>query len=1123
MISSVERTLAQSNIVPDNTLGTETSRVITNSDGLPIENISGGAYRGVNLFHSFREFNVDEGRAVYFTNPAGIENILSRVTGRNRSQILGKLGVLGNANLFLINPNGIIFGPNASLDVNGSFVVTSANAIQFGEQGFFSASFPETPPLLTINPSALFFNQVGAGSIENRSIASAGVNSTGNPVFGLRVPNGQSLLLVGGDIALNSGGLNALGGRVELAGAASPGTIGLSFNDSNLALTFPNQVVRGDVSLTNKAFINVAADGGGAIALHAKNINLSGGSSLNAGILAGLGTPEIKAGDVTLNATQAISLSQSSRIINQVSQDATGNAGNINLQTGSLNLTEGSQLNARTLGRGNSGNVFVDVSGAVTIDGEDSNGFPSGIINQVQRSAIGNGGDINIKAESLTLTRGSLVSASTLGRGNSGNVFVDVSGTVTIDGEDSNGSPSRIMSLVQPFAVGNGGDINIKAESLTLTQGGTVTASTFGKGNSRNILVDVKGAVIIDGKGGNYSVIANQIQESAVGNGGDISIKAESLTLTRRGLLSTATLGRGNSGNISVDVKSAVTIDGAEGEDFVSAVRSEVAPSAIGNSGNINIKAESLTLKQGGFVNTSTLGKGDSGNILVNVSGALTLEGVDSSSVTYPSRIASQVLPSAIGDGGDINIKAGSVTLKQNGTLNTAIFGKGNAGNISMDVKGAVTVDGKNSDSFGGFIATQVTESAVGDGGDINIKAESLSLTQGGSLTASTFGQGNGGNIFVDVKGAITVDGEGSNGFPSGINTEVAPSAIGNGGDINVKAESLSLTQKGTVSASTSGQGNSGNIRVNLTMPTSKLILSDGARIQASTLGQGKGGNIQIEASDSVNLTNDAKISVNSQGQGNAGELGITTGSLTLRGRSRLLADTVSSEGGNIQLQVRDILLLSDKSGISTTAGQQGAGGNGGNIDINTNFLVAVPSENSDITANAFEGRGGLIGISTQGIFGLKKRESLTPLSDITAFSQQNPQFDGEIVINIENPDISNELVALPTNLVDVGRLITQGCSVGRVITDKQESQFIVTGRGGLPPQPGEALRIPAIAVHGSTFVAEKQDQSPDITTTPLVEANGWRFDEHGQVILTAATTSGSASFGTQQRECHGF
>ena len=176
-----ERTFAQSQIVPDRTLETESSVVTPNvviqgltSDAqgqeLKVLRVDGGAIKGANLFHSFGEFNVGEGRGVYFTNPQGIENILSRVTGANRSEILGRLGVLGNANLFLINPNGIVFGQNASLDVEGSFFATTAEAIALGKQGYFSATQPQQSSLLSVSSGALFFNQAAAqpGNIINR-------------------------------------------------------------------------------------------------------------------------------------------------------------------------------------------------------------------------------------------------------------------------------------------------------------------------------------------------------------------------------------------------------------------------------------------------------------------------------------------------------------------------------------------------------------------------------------------------------------------------------------------------------------------------------------------------------------------------------------------------------------------------------------------------------------------------------------------------------------------------------------------------------------------------------------------------------------------------------------------
>ncbi|PAX46956.1 hypothetical protein CK510_28950 [Brunnivagina elsteri CCALA 953] len=202
--------LAQSNLVQDNTLGSEASRVIFNSRNTPNEAIEGGAQRGQNLFHSFREFNVSENRGVYFhvLDPS-IQNIFARVTGSNRSDIFGTLGTRqlidgnlsrSNANLFVMNPNGIIFGGNASLDINGSFYGTTANGIQFGNQGNFSTINPQTPGVLTVNPSALFFDAVAKqGEIVNRSID------------GLEVLPGRALGLVGGNIFLEGGtGSNAI-------------------------------------------------------------------------------------------------------------------------------------------------------------------------------------------------------------------------------------------------------------------------------------------------------------------------------------------------------------------------------------------------------------------------------------------------------------------------------------------------------------------------------------------------------------------------------------------------------------------------------------------------------------------------------------------------------------------------------------------------------------------------------------------------------------------------------------------------------------------------------------------------------------------------------------------------
>ncbi|MBN3870915.1 MAG: filamentous hemagglutinin N-terminal domain-containing protein, partial [Nostoc sp. JL33] len=426
IFGSENHALAQ--ITPDGTLGDRSSRITPNVNikGSAADRIDGGAIRGANLFHSFREFNVGESQRVYFANPTGISNILTRVTGSNISNILGTLGVNGSANLFLINPNGILFGNNSRLDVAGSFVASTANSFVFGNGLEFSATNPQTPsPLLTVNPSALLFNQLAAGRIENRSIAPAGIDPAGLNASGLRVGDGKSLLLVGGNVSIDGGKLNAYGGRVELGGLAASGNVNLLFNGDNLSLKFPLNVTRASVSLTNEAGVFVQGAGGGDITINAQNVEILGKSALNAGIGAGLGTPETVAGDITLNATEEIKIADFGSVINNlVEKGAFGNGGNITIDSGNLSLSDQAGIDASTYGQGNAGNVTVRAKNAISF--ADTSGIGS------VAAGVGNGGNIDINAATLSLTDGASLATFTrgasdtqpAGKGDAGNVNV---------------------------------------------------------------------------------------------------------------------------------------------------------------------------------------------------------------------------------------------------------------------------------------------------------------------------------------------------------------------------------------------------------------------------------------------------------------------------------------------------------------------------------------------------------------------------------------------------------------------------------------------------------------------------------------------------------------------------
>lgn len=943
------RAIAQSNILPDETLDLESSVVLTDVEGLPVEIILGGATREQNLFHSFEEFNISQERAALFFIPDGtIQNVLARVTGSNRSEILGTLGTFElvdgefsptSANFFLINPNGIIFGPEASLAVGGSFVSTTANAIQFGDRGFFSASVPDVPsPLLTVNPSALVFNQLNPGGIENRSVAPAGIDPSGGvEIFGLRVLDGKSLLLVGGDVLMDGGQLHALGGRIELGGVFGGGTVELNIDQDNFSLSFPDSLARANVALTNRAVIDVVAGGGGSVAINAEDVNFSGESNLFSGIGQGLGSPDSQAGDVEITATGTVTLSGMSVV---------------------------------------------------------SSGFSGG---------TGSNGNLSISAERVNIFDGSIINSSTFGLGDAGNIRVQANDTIAIAGSGIDGRPSSVLSGIastsETTAIGRGGDISLQAQRIVLADSGQVAASNLsGQGRAGNIQVDA----------------------------------GESFSLMGGALLQSLTIGQGDAGNIAIRAGNTVQLDGFSADGTISSINSSVGSS----SGEV--------------------GNGRGGDIRINTQ---TLH------LTNTASITTEVKPGSTGTGGNITLEVERLAVEGGAEVSASTFGEGDAGNLLIQAGDTVEVFGISPFNSPSILTTQVNPGARGRGGNLTIATRHLSVRDGNQISTSTFGIGDAGNLTIRADQSLEVVGTSPDGqFFSSLSAGVGATSVGIGGD--------------------------------LTIATDNLVVRDRAQ-----------------------------VAVNSQGTGPAGSLGISARSILLDNQGKLTAETASGQGGNIRLRSQERLLLRNESRISTTAGTNLAGGDGGNITIDTPFIIAVPQENSDITANAFTGRGGRVEINAQGILGTQFRPRLTPRSDITASSTFG--VNGVVEINTLNVDPSRGLVALPSNLVDASGLIAQGCSA-RNRTDTRPGEFIITGRGGLPPNPAESLNSEAVLTGwitpDSTTEANNQDEilatqpvNPDETSTAqetlnshagsaIDEAQGWMMSADGNLVLVSQT-----------------
>jgi filamentous hemagglutinin family protein len=793
--------LAQS-VTLDGSLGAE--RPLTGPNYRVQQN--DGRSAGNNLFHSFRQLNLDTGESITFESAPNIRNIFSRVTGGTPSVIDGLIETESRgASLFLLNPSGIVFGRNASLNVGRSFAASTADAIGFGDQGVFSASVTNDPSaLLTMNPSALIFNQINAKAIVNRSIASAGVSPSGNNIFGLRVPDGQSLLLVGGDVNLDGGRIEAFGGRVEIGGLSGTGIVALNSNGS---LKFPDEVAQSNVILNN-AVIDTVAGGGGSIAINARNFNASQASILQTGIGAGLGNANSQAGDISLNATGQIQIDRASLVLNFIGLGAMGNAGDIRINTGSLSLLNASRLENPIYGTGNAGRVIINARDTVSFNGGDNIGFTSGIFNDVNETGIGQGGNVKIHARAFSLTNGATISASLYGRGNAGDIIINARDAVVIKGFRRIGDRilfSGIFSNIQTDAQGNGGTIQIATGTFSMINSAEIDVGNFGRGNAGTVIINARDTAVLD-----QGNIFSDVEENAVGQGGSIRINTGSLFLRRGAELVTTTRSQGDAGSVIINARDRVSLEGegtslSEAGMFPSAILSDVTQDGQGQGGDIQINAGSLSVTGGAELSVETSGRGDAGNILINARN-VSFDGA-SRNERYPSFGGSAVTLGAIGDGGDIQINATSLSLTNGAQLSSSSVGQGIAGRIEIGSR-SVLLDNQ---------AALFARTASGRGGNISLNAQDLLLLRHNSQISTTAGTaqsgGNGGNISINSNFIVAVSSENSDITANAFTGRGGIARINTQGIFGIQSRSQ-LTSQSDITAS-SERGIQGVVTIN--------------------------------------------------------------------------------------------------------------------------------------------------------------------------------------------------------------------------------------------------------------------------------------------------------------------
>ncbi|MEH2002613.1 MAG: filamentous hemagglutinin N-terminal domain-containing protein [Nostoc sp.] len=641
---------ASAQITPDGTLPNNTS---VTREGNTF-NITGGTQAGGNLFHSFGEFSVNTGGIASFNNALDIQNIISRVTGGSVSSIDGIISTKGTANLFLINPSGIIFGQNASLNIGGSFLASTASAVKFADSFEFNATSPQTTPLLTVSvPIGLQFEG-----------AAGGIHVEGS---NLKMQPGKTLALVGGDVTLHGGertplkqsDLTAPGGRVELGGMAGTGTIGLNVDSNNVFLSSPHNPVQTEISApelflsypdnVTKAnlFAYQSFVEGNSIQLQGKQITLTGGSVI-------LATDFSYLNLLTGNPTTYVRSPQ---------------GGNVSINAEILSVRDGSEVVGVNTGINTIDNLddFFVTGAKLTVNASNSVEVTGSVIRV--SSFYKTSEELAISTKRLILRDGGKVVSLAPGidQQGGGNLTINASDSVEITGiskerfsdllndfSEDGRSISGIFSTV--FNIGNAENINVNTKRLLIQDGARISASTFSYGKAGNININASDSVELNGTSADGLVRSGLFATSTVSSGGNITIKTGRLNVQNRAQVNVA------SEPTPQDIQNSIT--------------------SFGSAGNIDIQADNIYLNNQAVLDASSF-SGAGGNISLQAEDILLLR--RNSKISAISGI-----PGGIGQDGNINIdtKFLAAVPSENSDIVATGFGRTPGSNIQINASG---------------------------------------------------------------------------------------------------------------------------------------------------------------------------------------------------------------------------------------------------------------------------------------------------------------------------------------------------------------------------------------------------------------------------------------------------
>uniref|UniRef100_A0A8J6ZS51 Filamentous hemagglutinin N-terminal domain-containing protein n=1 Tax=Desmonostoc muscorum LEGE 12446 TaxID=1828758 RepID=A0A8J6ZS51_DESMC len=946
-LKNSDRAIAQ--VIPDNTLGTNVESL-----NPQIDQITGGSQRGANLFHSFSEFNVGAGKSVYFQNTNGVNNILTRVTGSNSSQIFGTLGVLGKANLFLLNPNGIIFGENARLDISGSFFASTAKSLVFENGLEFNTTKKEAPPLLTINI------RPGLQTATNGNITNAG---------NLTVNTGENLTLFGNTVT-STGTITAPGGRVEIFGdriglldnakidvsAVGGGgrvLIGGDFQGqgavTNATRTFigKNVTINADAidrgnggrvvvwSDGSTKFYGTVSDRGGVNSGNGGFVEISGKQSLEYKGLVDTSATNGNVGTLLLDPTniEVVDVGGETFDLNDAdafSDSDLGDDGNTKVYADALNFSFTDVILQATENITFTAPVFTFFPG-VGLSAEAGDSI------FVNNEIISNGGQIQLNAGTGDLLINSQIAS--LG----GDIFLNANNNILVNNQIINqGGQIQFNTDQGDIAINSNvfafeGDLGINTKNLIITQGLVASDNT----NSQTVInVKINASESINIIGENSSLISAS-RGSATGS--NLEIDTGTLNIQNGGTIGLLTQSQETAGNLTINARNSINVNG-------SSISTQNINTQKG--GNISIFTEKLLVQDTGSI--TTLGNGGkAGNLSIQASesidvinqGTITSAAIQENGAAGDLEIDTKnlnlqnqalVTSSSVGSknpSGKVTVRANnSVNIETSSQLSSTSIGFGNAGELNL-------FTGKLTISNSGGVTSQTIGTA--NAGNLNIYAvDSVNLVNGGIVSTSSFGTGGAGNLYIETKNLHVVDGNSLISTTSS-DTGTIYQALQNSAESEIGKQILSLPTE---------------IREFL------FESLEAANQQSGT--QGNSGNLTIRATESVNITNTGGISTSGTGKAFGGTLFIDTRQLNLQNQSNIFTNTLGSgNAGFLHIRATDALAVSGNSKIYTQA-EPGSTGNGGNILLQTERLAIT--DRADVSsATLGKGRGGDIQIQT--------------------------------------------------------------------------------------------------------------------------------------------------------------